>query len=258
MTFPADLITIEKDAWRNSDSPARQETAGQAERKVCMKKVLTVLFLSFWLVSGCGTGDSTALNAPVRALEQENPEAPEMTELAGQENPDTLEMAEVSMPSQENWIYVHVCGAVVHEGVYRLPENARVFEALEAAGGLTQDAAGEQVNQARCLSDQERIRVPTRQEAAQEAVVPADSASSYLASSGLTSPDPASAVSRININTASQSDLERLPGIGSARARAIIAYREAHGRFHRPEDLMLVSGIKQATYDLLKDQITAD
>ncbi len=139
--------------------------------------------------------------------------------------------------SQSTLIYVDVCGAVRYPGVYRLNDGARVFEALELAGGTTEEACIKAVNQAEFLTDGQKLYIPIEAEWEYEF---ADSASE-------TEND-----GRININTASQAELCTLPGIGLTRAQAIIAYREANGAFESVEAVQNVSGIKSATYEKIK------
>lgn len=136
-------------------------------------------------------------------------------------------------------IYIHVCGAVKTPGVVLLPEGSRGQDALEAAGGFSQDAAEDAVNLAKPLTDGEKLYFPTREEAEslQESV--------QAVESGL-----------VNINTAGEELLCTLPGIGEARAKAIVAYREANGDFQETGDIMRVSGIKDSAFDKIKDLIT--
>lgn len=146
-------------------------------------------------------------------------------------------------------IFVHVCGAVVREGVYKLQEGARVFEAVDAAGGFTQDADRDYINQAQVLCDGEQLRIPSEEETQKlsetAASADADDSAEGRAESG----------GRININTASAQELTALTGIGPTRAAQIIEYREAHGGFESAEDIMNVSGIGEKMYDKIKDQI---
>ncbi|MBQ6735028.1 MAG: ComEA family DNA-binding protein [Lachnospiraceae bacterium] len=141
----------------------------------------------------------------------------------------------------ERSCYVHVCGAVKREGVYELPEGARVFDAIDAAGGLLEGADGSAVNQAQPVTDGSRLRIPFEGEQAQEAAAEAGGA----LRNGL-----------IDINTASEQELQQLTGIGEKRARDIVRYRETHGAFLRIEDLMQVDGIKQKLFDQIREMIT--
>lgn len=142
--------------------------------------------------------------------------------------------------SHTNMIYVDVCGEVLQPGVYCLVENARVCDAILAAGGFTELAAKESVNQARVLSDGEQLNIPSLLD-----VQEGDwTGGGTEVSDGL-----------VNINTAEESELMTLPGIGKAKAADIISYRTEHGNFQKTEDLMQVPGIKEGLYQRLKDKI---
>jgi competence protein ComEA len=128
----------------------------------------------------------------------------------------------------------HVVGAVSAPGVYTLPPGARVRDAIRAAGGATADADLERVNLATLVQDQQQIVVPN------------------LAKS--TSGAEGGAL--VDVNVADGATLQTLPGIGPVMAERIIAYREAHGRFHTLEDLIQVKGIGEATLEKLRPWIT--
>ena len=168
-------------------------------------------------------------------------------------------------------IYVHVCGAVEDPDVYELPAGSRVYEAVQAAGGFSEDADCSYVNQAQKLSDGVKLVIPTLEQTQAIAsdggdgngvgiVDMQDSAKDQgLASSpaggdtGMGQNDASDG--RININTASEAELCNIPGIGAVRAAAIVAYRQEKGGFASVEDIMNVSGIKEGTYEKIKDSI---
>lgn len=142
---------------------------------------------------------------------------------------------------------VHVCGAVNNSGVYYLEAGSRVHEAVEMAGGFTQDAAEEYINLAQELEDGQQVYIPTLEEALEQGL----SAGSSASSSGTDSSD-----GLININTATSEQLQTLSGIGESKAAAIISYREENGDFGSIEDIKNVSGIGDSTYEKIKDYIT--
>ena len=152
--------------------------------------------------------------------------------------------------TEDRLVTVDVKGAVKKPGVYQLQSNSRVHDALEKAGGLTDEADLKSVNQAQKLSD--------------EAVV-------YVAKVGenavdVTTSAPASATSGtgqtksalVNLNTATEADFQTISGIGQKRAQDIIAYREANGRFKSVDELKNVSGIGAKTLEKLKEYVTVD
>ncbi len=153
-------------------------------------------------------------------------------------------------------VVVHVTGAVASPGVVVLGQGARVADAIEAAGGATQEADTDQLNLARVLSDGEQVRVPregevlTDQEAGagQVGEQPGQSASG-AAHDG----QGQEASGLVNINTASALELEGLPGIGPALAQRIVEHREANGPFGSVDELTEVSGIGQAKLEALRE-----
>ena len=146
--------------------------------------------------------------------------------------------AEASGCADRTMIYVHVCGAVNAPGVVEIPEGSRGQTALEAAGGFAEDAAQDAVNLAEVLRDGMQLYFPTREESVSWAM------RQQAESEGV-----------VNLNTAGVESLCTLPGIGEAKAKAIVAYREANGAFERAEDIMRVSGIKESAYNQIKDMV---
>lgn len=147
-------------------------------------------------------------------------------------------------PSDNTAVYVHVAGAVRSPGVYELPSGSRVADALRAAGGATADADANSINLARPCTDGERIYVPRRGE-----TPPPDSG-------GGSGPGGGAAGGKININLASASQLEELPGIGPSLAQRIVDYRDKHGAFKTIRDLMKVQGIGEKKFAALEEYVT--
>lgn len=139
-------------------------------------------------------------------------------------------------------VVVHVAGAVSSPGVYTLPADSRVDDAVRAAGA-TADADLSQLNLAQKLADGQKITVP----AGGETPAPADNAAPS---------DSSQSGALVNINTATQEELETLPSIGEVRAQAIIAYREEHGGFRTTDELMEVSGIGEKIFADISPHIT--
>ncbi len=139
-------------------------------------------------------------------------------------------------------ICVHVCGAVNTPGVYYLEPGSRVHNAVEMAGGLTADASDSFINMAQEVPDGVRIYIPTKSEVT-EGTIPEGSEAGQK-DDGL-----------VNINTAPKEALSQLPGIGESKADAIITYRENVGAFETPEDIMNVAGIKDSSFEKIKDKI---
>ena len=160
-----------------------------------------------------------------------------------------------AQPTEKASVQVHVAGAVKKPGVVTLDGQARVVDALDAAGGTKKNADLTQVNLARVVKDGEQIVVP---EIADDAGANAQPAAPRTAGSGTgTAAGPAAgAGQKININSASAAELENLPGIGPVTAAAIVAYREEKGPFASVDALTEVSGIGEATLEKIKPNAT--
>jgi len=143
-------------------------------------------------------------------------------------------------------IRVHVSGAVRQPAVYRLPPGSIVQAAVEAAGGPASDADLDCINLALELQDQQQVYVPHQGEQSPPPPV-----------SGGASEGGGTMGTLVNINTATEAELQTLPRVGPATAQRIIAYREANGPFETIEDIQDVSGIGPATFEGLKELITA-
>jgi len=147
----------------------------------------------------------------------------------------------------EKPLIVHVTGAVPRPGVYALAQGSRVQDAISAAGGFLADAEKSGINLARALEDGEQLEIPY-----------AEGASPVIGTEipPLVLTEPSTSLELININTASQAELETLPGIGPTTAQRIIEYREQNGPFVNTEDIINVPGIGSGTYERIKNLIT--
>jgi competence protein ComEA len=143
-------------------------------------------------------------------------------------------------PTQLAVVVVHVSGAVLSPGVYELQEGRRVRDAIEAAGGATEQADPNALNLAALLKDGQRIEVPTL-------VV-----GRPAASTSATGPKP------INLNTASAAELEALPGVGEVIAQRIVTYREQAGSFASVDELRTQKLVNEATFAKLRDLVVAE
>lgn len=151
------------------------------------------------------------------------------------------EKTEVST-TQETVIFVDIKGAVKNPGVYQMKVGDRVKDALDAAGGLTEEADSQKVNLAKRLEDQMVIVVPKVGEEAGE--IPAGATSKEEAKEG-----------KVNINTATVEELKTLKGVGEKKAEAIIEYRKKNGSFQTKEDLMKVRGIGKKLFESFQERI---
>lgn len=210
-------------------------------RKACM-------ILLCMLLCGCGASDTESY-----LIATQESQVPIESEAV---IPDT----EVVKTGDEAPLLVYVCGEVKSPGVYELPAGSRLCDAVEAAGGFTKKASRDYWNLAEPLTDGQMISFPTKEEADERMKYDTDGNVSDSHSSDEASSDGrmTDAAGRININTADVSKLQELSGIGQTRAEAIVAYRMEHGAFARVEDIMNVSGIKNALFEKMRDDITVD
>ncbi len=152
---------------------------------------------------------------------------------------------EMILPPVPELIMVDVKGAVQHPGVYSLSEGDRLIDAIHAAGGYLSDADSRMLNHALKLTDEFVVYVPSVGEEPID-IIQTETVGTSAGQNG----------ARVNINTADEQELMTIPGVGPAKATAIIQYRTDHGLFKTPESLMEVSGIGQKTFEKLESQIT--
>lgn len=145
---------------------------------------------------------------------------------------------EMEQTAAQTAIFVHVCGEVLNPGVYELPEGSRIVDAVNAAGGLSEEASEESVNLAEVVTDGMQVVIQNR--------IEAEAAAKQMAES---------AAGLVNLNTATKAQLMELPGIGESKAEDIIHYRETVGGFRTIEEIMQVPGIKDAGFRKIKDRI---
>lgn len=157
------------------------------------------------------------------------------------------ESMQVLSSQEDTGIYVHICGAVLKPGVYRMNKNERIYQAIEVAGGFSLNAHESYVNQSKPLEDGMKIWIPTYDEVAENNLETIQGEDEEIVSEK---------DSKVNLNTATESELCTLPGIGSSKAKSIIAYREQNGKFQKIEDIMKIEGIKEGSFEKLKSQIT--
>ena len=228
--------------------------------------VFILILLILPVLTGCKKRQDIVLDVEMDSGSPDDMQKMEGAEeaLGSDEATDSLQPAEntAAPESEPALIYVHICGAVLNPGVYELPAGSRVFSGIEAAGGLSEDAYGDYVNQAETLQDGQKLVIPTTDEIE---AAKADGTFEQLwvnnTTAGNEAGEAASSTNgggKININTASESELQGITGIGATRAAAIVQYRNEHGSFGSIEDIMQVSGIKEGTYEKIKDEITVN
>lgn len=237
------------------------DASGDAFAYICRFICRTVIW-SFFVVCGCSLCGCTKEEGLVVVSKEEAYIAENRADVGKQagnsvqetepkaETAETMETTETVEKMPDASIIVYICGAVPVPGVYEMRADARIYEVVECAGGLLPEADSTIVNLSLGLTDEQMIYIPYFGEN-MDAGSNNDNGDDNVKSSGNASDD------KIDINSATAQELCKLPGIGEAKAKAIVAYREKHGAFSKISDIKKVSGIKEALYESLKDYIVA-
>ena len=180
--------------------------------------------------------------APQTPVKETNLQA----EVAAVSKDSSTEKEEKDESVEQDLITVDVKGAVKSPGIYDLPVGSRVNDAVQKAGGLTEQADSKSLNLAQKVSDEALVYVPTKGE---------ESASQQAGSGTASSTNKEK---KINLNKASLEELKQVKGLGGKRAQDIIDHRETNGKFKSVEELNKVSGIGAKTIEKLKDYVTVD
>lgn len=211
---------------------------------ICM-----IAVVSAFLLAGCGRKDAYVISG--ETLDESLADASSVDETVLDSGPSAT-------------IYVDVDGAVLQPGVYSLPDNARVFDAVDAAGGLLPEACSEILNQAEHVSDGQKLYIITKEEwEVQKEPGGSQEWTGTQEGTGKQGQNGTQGTQKqaeqddelVDLNRATESELCTLPGIGQTRAQAIIAYREASGGFRSIDEIQNVSGIKSGTYEKIKNKI---
>lgn len=147
--------------------------------------------------------------------------------------------------STQSHLYVDIGGEVMKPGVYEVSDGTRLFEVIDKAGGLTEDADIDGINRAETVQDRQKIMIGRHGEN------PDENRDSYSANNVTDSGE-----GKVNINTADAAALQTIPGIGPSKADRIIEYRESEGKFNEIDDIKNISGIGNKTFESIKEYIT--
>lgn len=211
---------------------------------ICM-----IAVVSAFLLAGCGRKDAYVISG--ETLDESLADASSVDGTVLDSGPSAT-------------IYVDVDGAVLQPGVYSLPDNARVFDAVDAAGGLLPEACSEILNQAEHVSDGQKLYIMTKEEwEVQKELGGSQEWTGTQEGTGKQGQNGTQGTQKqaeqddelVDLNRATEGELCTLPGIGQTRAQAIIAYREASGGFRSIDEIQNVSGIKSGTYEKIKNKI---
>lgn len=160
---------------------------------------------------------------------------------------DTSEpVGEEAGKAADGTVYIHICGAVKKPGVYTFAEEPHMIDVVKRAGGFTKKADQTSVNLAERVADGTQLVIAAKGSRKESKEEPRSHSGS--SASGISD--------RVNINTATEQELMTLSGIGESKATQIVTYRTTHGAFHKIEDIMNISGIKEGVFSKIKDYIT--
>lgn len=197
----------------------------------CFTVVIITAFLVLMFFSlSCGKKDEEIFLHSQEEFSESNSKAEE-------------NMKEITEASEET-LYVYICGAVLNPGIYEMKPGNRIADVLDKAGGFTKEACKTYVNLAKRVADEEKIFIPKMDE-----ISDLSDEIHYNENQGN---------KKINLNTADVKELKSLSGIGDSKANAIIEYRETHGKYNKIEDIMKISGIKEAMFQKIKDRISVN
>lgn len=191
---------------------------------VAIPVMVIVAVLFFWINAG---------NDEIK-VDEANPQTAE-TDLEAQAEDEQSQAGQGS-------IYVDIGGEVEMPGVYEVSEGTRLFQVIERAGGLTEDADIDEINRAETVFDGQKIMIGAKGDSKE--------------SGGETESSSYAEEEKININTADSVELQSIPGIGPSKAERIIEYRESEGRFKTIDDIKNISGIGNKTFESIKEYIT--
>lgn len=214
--------------------------------------LLTGLFILFSLFcSGCGADEEALfLEASGNSTVEEMHTESTVSEII----PSPAEVVQ----EEKEYIMIHVCGAVQTPGVYEVEKDSRVMDAVVAAGGFLPEADTEYVNLATVLADGNKVKIPTKDETTRMSLEGKSADDNGVTDEKSQKSTGQSTYQVVNINTADKELLCTLPGIGETRAESILAYRAENGTFSKIEDIMLVSGIKESSFQKIKNYITVN
>ena len=212
-----------------------------------MKKIIFIALSVLICLTGCGQDEEfVELRDVYSSGSVAEATVNNVTENAGEISANSDSSAEDQIDSLP--IVVYICGEVNKPGVYELEPGSRIFDAINVAGGYSKDAYVESVNLAQVISDEQMIYIPSADDVQ-------NMTEGQIIANTVDITRNSTSNSKVNINTASISELTTIPGIGESKANKIISYRTEHGKFNSIEDIMNISGIKEGLFNKVKDYI---
>lgn len=193
-----------------------------------------------------GGAESAAMDEPAGSAKDQAGTGNDLTGSAGGQPA----AGEQDSAANEEVCYVYICGEVKLPGVYPMAEGSRVYQVVDQAGGFTEAAAAEYLNMADVVCDGLKLVVPAASE------LPDEKKYGDTSQAQAGQREGTAVKTKVNLNTAGKEALMTLTGIGEARAEDIIRYRTEQGPFQKIEDVMKISGIKDAAFQKIKNDIT--
>ena len=222
------------------------------KKKIIIVVVILILFIAYLIYENIKESSSEIdFNTLLDGAENEE-EQNKSENIVESEQSKTNETANI-----EETLVVHITGEIKKEGVIYLKKGARIVDAIKEAGGETKEADLSQVNLAYELQDGQKIYIPNKNEKISQYIIGknGETMNDNSANTGNESTSYNKEEAKVNINTASQAELDSLPGIGPALAQRIIDFRVENGNFNSIEDIQNVKGIGDSKYEDIKDKI---
>ena len=218
------------------------------KKKIIISVILIIILITAFLIYIFITNEEySSMDLEATVVEKSE----NIVESEGKNTSENVNNNQVTEDKEE--IAVHITGEVKKQGIIYLEKGSRVADAIKKAGGETKDADLSQINLAYILQDGQKIYVPNKN----------DKISQYITEKNGNNDTEENTTSnsnkedkKVNINTANQSELDQLPGIGPSIAQKIIEYREENGNFKNIQELQNVKGIGNAKYEEIKDNVT--
>lgn len=218
------------------------------KKKIIISVILIIILITAFLIYIFITNEEySSMDLEATVVEKSE----NIVESEGKNTSENVNNNQVTEDKEE--IAVHITGEVKKQGIIYLEKGSRVADAIKKAGGETKDADLSQINLAYILQDGQKIYVPNKNEKISQYIT---EKSGNNDTEENTTSNSNKEDKKVNINTANQSELDQLPGIGPSIAQKIIEYREENGNFKNIQELQNVKGIGNAKYEEIKDNVT--
>lgn len=209
---------------------------------IALIAMILILFIGYYIINKADNSEYISLETEENQNEEENINSEEKNNI--DENNEE--------ENNNEYIIVHITGAVNEEGIVEIKEGSRISDVIKLAGGTTEEADLSKINLAYAVKDGQKIYVPNINDSKTVMYVTDEAGENVLEE------EKESSEEKININTATQTELETLNGIGPSTALKIINYRTENGKFKKIEDITNVPGIGESKFENIKESICID